>query len=503
MGVHRVRFKKLLRSSAAWSSFALNVPLYRYQLDVAEHIRSVAQDRDASVTVVEMPRQSGKNEVSAHIESHLLASFSRAGGAMVKAAPTWTPQIVNSKMRLESRMMTLAERLPWVTWRGKEGYIIICGKAMIQFLSAKPNSSIVGATASILMEIDEAQDVSLDKWNKELSPMRASTGAPVVFWGTSWTDTTLLEQQKQAIADGSARGRYFRVTPEMVTAENPSYADFLDGEVRRLGRQHPLIKTQYFLETLASQGNMLNEQQLRMIVGEHPRRDRRTNEQWIVAGLDFAGADETLGLPGLESFSGHDSVALTIAEVEEVSIATGLTALKVRFLDRYEWNNVPPTSLHTALYEILEARWSVDSVHCDATGIGETSTAFLANALSRRAEGVVKAIKFDGAWSTHSRIAFNYLMEVNGGLLADYKAEDFDPLEVARQKDPPTGSVAQHAWWQRGHAKMSARAGQKVKVYVEDKEGHDDLLVSDMLCVDAAIRLLGGEDAMMVAGVGG
>ena len=30
----------------------------------------------------------------------------------------------------------------------------------------------------------------------------------------------------------------------------------------------------------------------------------------------------------------------------------------------------------------------------------------------------------------------------------------------------------------------------------------DDLLVADMLCVDAAIRLLGGEDAMGVAGVG-
>ena len=163
---------------------------------------------------------------------------------------------------------------------------------------------------------------------------------------------------------------------------------------------------------------------------------------------------------------------------------------------------MPPTSLHTALYEILEARWSVDSVHCDATGIGETSTAFLANALSRRADGIVKAIKFDGAWTTQSRLAFNYLMEVNGGLLSDYQPDGFDPLEVAKEKDAPHGNVAQHVWWQRGHAKMSARPGQKVKVYVDDKEGHDDLLVSDMLCVDAAIRLLGGEDAMMVAGVG-
>jgi len=502
VGRYHARFRKLLGSSEAWSRFALGIPLYRYQLAVAEHLRTVAQQRDASMTVVEMPRQSGKNEVSAHIETLLLASFSKSGGALVKAAPTWTPQIVNSKMRLEARMMTIAERLPWLKYRGKEGYIILCGKAMIQFLSAKPNSSVVGATASILMEIDEAQDVLPDKYDKEFSPMRASTGAPVVFWGTTWSDETLLEQQKRAIAEGTARGRYFRVTPEMVTAENPSYADFLDGEVRRLGRQHPLIKTQYFLETLPSQGRMFSPQQLRQMIGEHSRQERRRDEQWIVAGLDFAGADEVLGLPGLEGVSGHDSVALAVAEVEEVNVAAGLTALRIRYLDRYEWTNVPPTSLHTALYEILNERWQVDALHCDATGVGEASTAFLAAAIARRAEGVVRAIKFDGAWATHSRLAFNFLMQVNGGLLHDYRPDDFDPLETAAEKDPPLHDASRHVWWQRGHARMTARPGKRVKVYVEDKEGHDDLLVADMLCVDAAIRLLGGEDALGVAGVG-
>lgn len=489
MSRRKQAYQRLLGDVAAWSEHVLQFPLYRYQVEIAEEIKRQATLREGGVVVVEMPRQSGKNEVSAQIESMLLARNSMRGGSMVKTAPTWTPQIVNSKMRLTARLETAAERVP-LQYRPSYGYIIRCGKAMIQFLSAKPNASVVGATASILLEVDESQDVDIETHDKNFSPMRASTGAAAVYWGTTWVDDTLLEVQKNALRERRVTGKYFRVPPERVAEENPAYGVFLDNEVRRLGRDHPLVKTQYFLEPITGRGRMLTDQHLRLMVGEHPRRMSRTDEQWIVAGLDFAGADEKAGLTMLEALSGRDSVALTIAEVHSVQIATGLFGVSVRYLDRYEWTNISPVSLHTALFEILQNRWNVDLLHCDATGIGESSTAFLATALGQER---VNAIKFDSAWNTHSRLAFNTLMQVNGGLLQDYKPEGFDPMEVAKSKEPPVHDVSAHAWWQRGHARLSARPGSKVKADVLEEEGHDDMFVSEMLCVDAAVKLLGND----------
>jgi hypothetical protein len=52
---------------------------------------------------------------------------------------------------------------------------------MIHFLSAAPSSNIVGATVSLLLECDEAQDVEIAKWDKEIAPMAASTNATRVF----------------------------------------------------------------------------------------------------------------------------------------------------------------------------------------------------------------------------------------------------------------------------------------------------------------------------------
>lgn len=499
---NRQKLVRLVSDVRLWSAYVLSTPLYRYQQDIADYIVNMAGGNGSAgaVCVVEMPRQSGKNELSSHIESLLLSRYSSRGGALVKAAPTWTPQIVNSKMRLDLHLGSVAEKLPIVKGT-KEGYIVTVGRAMIQFLSAKPTSSVVGATANVLMEIDEAQDVQSSKYDKDFAPMRASRGCPVVFYGTTWTGDTLLEQQKAFLAEGGF-GRYFRISPERVMEENPAYSAFLEGEIRRLGREHPLIKTQYFLEPLANKGLFLSEQQVRLLAGEHARRDRRTTEQWIVAGLDFAGADETVGMPLETTYQKRDSVALTIAMAEEVRLMAGLSAVRVRFLERYEWTNVPIASLHGVLFEILEGRWQVDRLHCDATGIGEASTSFLATALRGRGDDRVGAIHFDGAWTTSTRLAFNYLMLVNTGMIFDYRPDGFSVEDIGEMSEAPSSNVAQHAWYQRVKAKMTAKPGQRVKVFVDEKDGHDDLLMSELLCVDAAIRLLGGPDALGVAGVG-
>ena len=77
------------------------------------------------------------------------------------------------------------------------GNSVRLGRARQLFLSAEPSSNVVGHTADLLLEMDEAQDVDAEKFDKELRPMAASTGATTVFYGTAWDDASLLERARQ------------------------------------------------------------------------------------------------------------------------------------------------------------------------------------------------------------------------------------------------------------------------------------------------------------------
>ena len=52
------------------------------------------------------------------------------------------------------------------------------------FLSAHEQSNVVGATADLLLEVDEAQDVDEEKFAKEFLPMAAAQNATIVLYGT-------------------------------------------------------------------------------------------------------------------------------------------------------------------------------------------------------------------------------------------------------------------------------------------------------------------------------
>lgn len=479
-------FQKYQNDIYLFSRDIIGIPLYPYQTHIAQYIMDLVAERRNEAVVIEISRQAGKNQLAAVTETAMLARFGRQEVGIVKTSPTWKPQIVNSKMRFEAMAKRIEHRLPWIKYNPSMGYIYRCGRAMIQFLSADPSASVVGATASLLLSVDEGQDVDPSVYSKNFVPMRASTNAPVQMTGTTWTEDTLLYQTKQDIQEGRVKGTYFRVLPDEIALANPAYGEFVDTETKRLGRDHPLIKTQYYLEELASGGRMLKRQQVALMHGEHDRAERRTTERQIVAGLDFAGADEAAGeLVSLSTASARDSVALTIGAVDWLTIAAGVIVPHLRILARYEWVNVNPVALHATLYEILWGRWKVNRVHADNTGIGATSTAFLAAALNKDGIERIAGQTFDGAWATHTRIAFNYLAAVNGTHVLDYR-QNFDILDVAYKEQADPDDVDKRAWWQRAHARLQGKPGQKVKASVPDSEGHDDLLLSEMLMVDAA-----------------
>jgi hypothetical protein len=189
---HRHQLALLLGDPAAFARGLLPTRLREYQVEVARAIaRSIAERRGDTITVL-FPRQAGKNELSAQVEAWLLWRYSRLGGQLVKAAPTFRPQIVNSMLRLE-RMLSASPLLGG--WRKQQGYIYSLHAARISFFSAQPAASIVGATADLLLEGDEAQDLDPEKWDRDLVPMAATGNATRVLYGTPWTVVSCAAQQ--------------------------------------------------------------------------------------------------------------------------------------------------------------------------------------------------------------------------------------------------------------------------------------------------------------------
>jgi len=187
----------------------------------------------------------GKNETSARIEAWLLHLFQDAGGNIVKCAPTFKPQVINSKMRLEG-ILAASPRLR--RWQTEWSYMLRMGNARVIFFSAEPSAHVVGATAHHLMEFDEAQDIDAEKHDRDFSPMGATTNCTRVYWGTAWSDTTLLQRTILANEEAERKDgvrRNFIYPWEHVAEHVPAYGAYVQAERDRLGAGHPLFLTQY------------------------------------------------------------------------------------------------------------------------------------------------------------------------------------------------------------------------------------------------------------------
>jgi len=159
--------------------------LRAYQMEVIRAVARAVIERQGGSFAVMFPRQSGKNELQAQLEIFLLAHYAEKGGEMIKVSPTLRPQALNAMRRLERALE--ANLLTRGRWQRESGYLYRLGNATLTFLSASPGAHIVGATASLLLEVDEAQDVRIAKYDREIAPMAASTNAVRVFWARPGT----------------------------------------------------------------------------------------------------------------------------------------------------------------------------------------------------------------------------------------------------------------------------------------------------------------------------
>jgi hypothetical protein len=110
---------------------------------------------------VEIARQGGKNEISAQLEVLLLMLYTLEKQNLIKCSPTFRPQTAISMMRLTDRLNDAGfGRI----LRREQGHIVCLGDARAIFLSADKSANVVGNTAHLLLEIDESQDVSKEKY---------------------------------------------------------------------------------------------------------------------------------------------------------------------------------------------------------------------------------------------------------------------------------------------------------------------------------------------------
>lgn len=470
--------KRLLRNIVLFCEHSSSIILRSYQEDVALSIVDSIINKKGLTFVVIFPRQSGKNELQAQIETYLLLLYSTLDAEMVKISPTWKPQSLNAMRRLqrvlERNLMTRN------TWKKESGYIYKIGSARLTFLSGANTSNVVGATASVLLQCDEAQDVSMTKWDKEVNPMSASTNATRVFWGTAWTSNTLLYREKMLAIDKQKKDgqrRLFIVDADTVRKEVPAYGDFVDGEISKLGAGHPFVKTQYYSQEIDAEGGMFPPDRISLMYGKHKRLDKPQDDRVYAFLIDVAGEDDaasildiTLGAATLSN-PDRDATALTIVEIDMSTLDDELIKAP-SYLVRYRklWVGTK----HTVLYAQIKAAadlWDPVQIIIDATGVG----AGLASFLDASFPG--KVLPFIFSRKSKSDLGWQFLSVVETGRYREYKTKD---------------KLQKEFWLQCEHTHMEIIPGPERRIRWSVPEGsrnpktgeliHDDLILSSAMC---------------------
>lgn len=408
--------RSILRTFPAFASKGGGVQLRRYQREPAQAIlESVRLNQGLDIIIV-MPRQSGKDELLAHLKIYLMRLLHSKDRSIVEVNPTYKPQTISAILRLENRLDS--NLLTLKRWKKRSDYIRRIGSCRTAFLSGDGQANVVGATADLLLIINEAQDISPAIYDRKFAPMAASRNATRVFCGTVWTSNTLLAQMTRAARQAEAADgikRVFFYTAKDVRKENKKYGRYVDAQIARLGRNHPLIRTQYFCEEIDAQAGMFNPARRALMQGDRPGYSEPQHSVSYAFLIDVAGQDEAR--MSLEddnaplSNTGRDSTTLSIAAVDLSSLSL-LQSPTYRIIHRQSWIGSNHLTVFGAIKSLGEA-WQPQHLVIDATGVGEGLWAMLDKAFPGR----VLPVKF--TQQTKSEIGWRFLAIIETGRFRD------------------------------------------------------------------------------------
>jgi hypothetical protein len=418
-------------------------------------------------------RQMGKNQLSAVLEAYLLACIPQ--GTIIKAAPTFKPQVITSRMRLLSMLDNQLTRHR--VWRSY-GYMLGVAPSSaqikeqsgpsIQFFSSSPEANIVGATASLLLEVDEAQDIPFEKFDRDLRPMASTTNATTVLYGTAWSDQTLLATVRAHNLELEQRDgikRHFEYDWRTLAALNPNYRRFVEGEMQRLGEDHISIRTQYRLLTISGAGLLFSPMQRHLLQGSHAWEQEPSASGLYIAGMDVGGEQRAVQRAQGEAIprGEHDSTIITIGKISH----NELDLPRLDIVHQYAWSGKKFTEQYAETIAICE-QWGITRLVIDKTGLGEGMASLLVAKL-----GTERVQTFHFTRPSKSKLTYQLLGLLNSSRLKLYKRADA-PADIANE-----------CWKQLTLARYRMPSKDILDMYVDPLEGHDDFLMSLALCCEA------------------
>jgi hypothetical protein len=361
-------------------------PLRGVQAEIIKRVEAHVAKHQGGVMTVQAARQTGKNETAAIIQRRHLWRNQNSPylSSWIRTAPTHEPQIVNSKKRLENIMrisnknvighpMFLSKKI-----QKSEGYIWKLGNATVEFMSSGPHSNVVGATASECLDMDEAHQISKDKFDEDFAPFTASTNAATVLWGVAADGMDTIESYRQLNIESGKPELNLYYPCELWAEVLPAYKGHLEDRIRALGWDHPIMKTQYRLIPVSHEGTFINSSQARVLFdSDHNRHLSPESDCVYEMMVDVAAGNEDFNptskfMNEAEIDAGGntptDSTVIWIYQVTDKKCVNNLFPV-LKLVNIYWWTGVPLPKQEVELTNLIEF-WRVQKVTIDGVGVG-------------------------------------------------------------------------------------------------------------------------------------
>lgn len=252
----------------------------------------------------------------------------------------------------------------WPPVSNKGDYLELNNGSYCLMMSADKQSKIESKTFHLIL-LDEAQDLDEFVVNKSVMPMGAATNATVVATGTpsitkgffyNTIEFNKVEQIKSQRKDRKlVPMMHFEYDYKVVQKYNPNYRKYVQKEKKKLGYDSDEFRMAYRLHWLFERGMALTKELFDELTVKSLNITTSLNTTELVAGLDFGKTS--------------DSTVLTIGKPHwDEADESGRCPVEV--LNWWEKLGDDYESIFAELKEQI-SHYSINTLACDATGVGE------------------------------------------------------------------------------------------------------------------------------------
>jgi hypothetical protein len=373
-----------------WESKHVSLrPLRGPQVEIIKRLEKIVAQHNGDIATVRSARQTGKNETGAtlhrrHLFRHQYADRSKI---WIRTAPTWKPQIVNSKKRLrELLQLSTTGRIQHPLFNNQklakeEGYIWRLGNASVEFISSGPGANVVGGTANECLDMDEAHKIDKDKFDEDFAPMTADTSAATILWGVAADGTDVIQHYHDFNIENKRKDLNLTYPCDIWMDVHAPYRLHVEKRVKALGWDHPIIKTQYRLIPVKSEGKFLQPGHVRALLdSDHPRLLRPQHGRRYEMVIDIAGSNENHeeGVVEGQEDTTTDSSVVFIYEVTPIVCSNGIFPI-IRIVNLQWMTGVPLPTQENEIDSLIQF-WRPDKVTIDGVGVGRQ----IAEAMQRK-----------------------------------------------------------------------------------------------------------------------